>query len=106
MGGESNVIFIFDVAQRQFYESNTRSPISSWCHAIAPSDRQHDELLVDGFVSSMLRSLEFDAVFPGSLIKLISEWYSDESVHVLGFGSGDHYRISVDDILAQMTLIS
>eukprot|EP01084_Bolivina_argentea_P300847 518858_1 len=97
-------IFIYNIETNKIKKSSIKCPVKGLCHVVKTYGRTDGELLTFAFVNSCWKTKQFENLIrnplPTHLIKLIANWLYDEFVHLIGFGSGQHWRISLNDILS------
>ena len=104
--GWSGGIFAFNVSKRKMYKSKVMTPVRGWeSDAVVISsslDPQRADVIISGFIRPLWRDSDFKCLgFPGCLIGLFATWISFENLHFVSYFE-DHYRISVDYILAEI----
>eukprot|EP01084_Bolivina_argentea_P288615 495393_1 len=101
-GGWSNDIFVFDVKRDAFFKSSIKCPLRTQYRGVIMKNDYKDELLTFGFIHKLFIDGTMNDVqeLPCYIIKLISEWVSNDYIHLIEFNSGKHWKISVDHILS------
>eukprot|EP01084_Bolivina_argentea_P237130 398622_1 len=94
----TNKIYIFDTKNNLFTESKISCPIKGMFHATTNSNSEHDELLTFGFIRNTYTSYHF----PAPLIELIIHWVCIQEIYLLRSGSGQYWKIDIDDILNEI----
>ena len=100
-GNGSDTIWIYDVKNKSFRKSNVQCPAKKKVHAAIIDDPESDNLLTFGFVHDLYKEEEFDDVqkMPSDLVQLIGHWISRQTVYLMEYGSGQHWKINLDHIL-------
>merc|ERR1712032_240378 len=96
-----DTIYIMDINTKSFALSNLKCPVSGQFRAFLVDNYSMTDIIVDGYLRRCWQSDIFKNVgsLPNELINLIYNFYSQEFVHLMQIGKGNHWKILLNDIL-------
>eukprot|EP01083_Nonionella_stella_P198288 728145_1 len=94
-------IFVCDMKKKKsMFKSSIKCPQKAPYHAFITKDIDRDNLLCFGFIARCSKSKNMKNVhLSPCIIQLIGKWIDFQYVHLMNRGTGDHYKMNVDDIL-------
>lgn len=100
-------ITMFDVRDKVLKTLKAKCPVTTGLvRAVMMTNEKRDEVMVYGFVNQCFESEEYQNIqrLPKYLIQLISQWISNEYIHLIDQMTGNHWKIHIDEILNQKEL--
>ena len=96
-----NFIFIYDMRNKTLTKSEIELPSNNFPFLIITKDDNRDSLATFGFVNRCFRKEKYRDIqpLPFYLVKLIENWVSYETLHVIDNPKECHWTIDLDDII-------
>ena len=98
-------IFVYDVKNGKFANSNIKTPTQSIFHAVMLNDSERDNKLCFGFIRDCYKNnagfLHLQEL-PFYLMQFVSKWYQNQEIYLLDrdrSNDENHWKINVDYIL-------
>lgn len=97
----SNFIYLYSVNERIFHKSSIKCPEKGYCEAVAVNDAQKDELATFGFMRKKWKTCDmgFNSFPPEYLMRIISEYYINEYIHIFFHRSRQYYKIDIMHVM-------
>ena len=93
-------ISVLKTNNMKFIECTIRCPIKGYFDAINMNDSHNEELMTFGYIRKLLIQFNDLLYLPVYLIKIIRNYISIEIIHLLESNVGYHWKINIDQIVA------